>query len=105
MCTATLSLMPVLLPRRNVYQAWQDTEHGRQKFTRDGVETTIEKLGQDGVSASLCAVLASAIVSSMLLSIPACPNLPSGQWPAAHVFQQWPRSGGRAGLVLEFNIS
>lgn len=45
-------LLTQLLPCRNVYQAWQDTEHGRQKFTRDGVETTIEKLGQDGVSPS-----------------------------------------------------
>ena len=37
---------------RNTYQAWQDTEHGRQKFTRDGVETTIEKLGKNGVRCS-----------------------------------------------------
>ena len=32
------------------YQAWQDSEKGRQKFTRDGVETTIEILGENGVS-------------------------------------------------------
>ena len=46
-------LLPPTLPNwacRYTYHAWQDTEHGRQKFTRDGVETTIEKLGKDGVT-------------------------------------------------------
>jgi len=34
---------------RYQYQGWQDTKHGRQKTTRDGVESVIEFL--DNVSA------------------------------------------------------
>ncbi|CAL8460756.1 g287 [Coccomyxa elongata] len=35
-------------PLLNRFDAWQDAEHGRQKLTKDGVETTIEKLGEKG---------------------------------------------------------